>query len=241
MNGNRRSGLIPPLFLLSLAACLPFSGCLLGGTSETTSGDLHTGGEANNAGGLRVSVQYADGAPAAKVGYRIVESTDWLGLIGEGKSAILDSGWTDGNGRAQLQVPSGRLCNLEIDADAEGLFLNDVRAQWGDSGSRTLTLQAYGSLCGAILRTGGQVAEVRLKGSGYLSTVDAGPAYGFDRVAPGTYTLVTLEVINGILTPAVHQSVVVAPGANMLGADIDSVRVDGLPPVLIAPTAIEVQ
>lgn len=175
-----------PLLCLAamLSACLDFrSKEVAGGTSETSNGDL------------QARVTYADGRPAAQVQVLVVDDAGWMAKISEGKSVVLDSQRTDDKGRLRLKLPQCERCNLQVDAEAEGLFLEDVvglikRERAAGHDVDELELAPFGSVSGHVMSD--SITFLRLAGSTYATPADDG-GYFFRDVSEGEYELVPIE------------------------------------------------
>ncbi len=203
------SGLLAA-FLLLLAACSR-NDRIAGATSETTNGDL------------KASISHADGAPAARVRVLLVDDEDWLGKVAEGKSVVLDSGFTGTDGSFSVRVPLAHRCNLQIDDSAEGAFLRNVNALFPagkTAAAGKINLGAYGSISGRARSEIGSAKELRLSGTTYTAAIRGDSGYTFERAPAGSFAIVALINRDGILRPFLTQSIDVSAGAHIVNQDV---------------------
>jgi|GEM_PF-1549344 len=243
-----------PMCLRSLASWLTAlglccsNGCdqprhIAGGTSETTNGeDIAT-------------LTYADGSAAARVRILIVDDEDWTGKVAEGRSVVIDSAYTDADGKVALKPPATPRCNLQIDADSQGGFVRDIRSHLASTlgekplnsadsirlakAARAFILAPNGSISGrARTDTGAAISEMRLLGTAYTAALNVDGYYTFNAVAPGTYGLVAMVRRNGSVQPVVEDTVVLLPGdtlrnRNVLDTVPRPILTDTLPRTLV--------
>lgn len=181
------------------------SGDLAGGTSETTNGDYIA------------SVTRAGGGAAARVKALLIDDEDWAGRVAEGRTVILDSAAADGKGAFRLALGACRRCNVQIDADGEGLFVRDVKPNGAAAEAGALSLQAGASLSGTVIADSGAVRALRLAGTDYAAVPDARGTFAFPSVAPGSYAVYVVLELEGAVSAAPIASVDLAPGQAVTG------------------------
>lgn len=220
---------------VSLAACNR-GPAVAGATSETTNGDL------------QASVFHADGSAAARVRVLVVDGEDWLGRIGEGRSPVLDSAYSDSLGRFTVKLPLGHRCNLQLDAvapdtstqagavdsatgtlpagsdagtGAEAAFRRDAGTLLADPAeSRRFTLAAAGRVAGRLQSGPAEARALRLTGTAYVAEVEPDGGFAFPAVAAGSYAVIAVANRNGASRAIAAGTVEIAPGADLNGLDL---------------------
>lgn len=163
---------------LAGAWMIGLAGCLLGGGSSEQ-GNALVEGRVVDSGGVSVS--------GARV--LVIDGSNWLGRVRDGRSVILDSARTDAKGRFNLRLNLGGRINLQVDGPGLGRLDFDAQTRLGPGRqSWVLTALPLGSAQGTVISRGAAAVAVRIPGTAYRSAIRPDGAYAFPGLPQGRYT-----------------------------------------------------
>lgn len=174
---------VPAAAALFILSCSD-SGRLAGGGSSE-SGNAIVAGRITETGGT--------GLKGARV--LLIDDENWLAKTLDGKSVILDSARTDGNGRFKMRFDLDRRMNLQVEGSEQGALFRDFHSKL-DSGDNNvnLTASAYGKISGTLISDVGAVAGLYFPGTTYRARLSTAGGFTMDQLPQETYpTLVILQ------------------------------------------------
>jgi hypothetical protein len=173
-----------------------------GATSETTNGDI------------KALIDYPNQGWAKGVRVYAVEDSGWVANASDGRSVILDSGITDGNGAVTLKVPLGRRFNLQAVAGDSGFLARDAQAVADtvpDIAPQKFHLMPMGRISGILRADSGMAENIRLQGT-LCSALVSGDGQFSLAVPAGVHPVMAGIYLSETEFPALVKTVAVAPG-----------------------------
>lgn len=172
-----------PMFSLKLLLLLALS--LLVTTDCTQSVSGGTGTETVN-----TFASLPDGSPAVGATVQIVDAAHWIDSIERFTSPVIGKGTTDKNGYFAIEIPRRKgTVTLQIDHEETGSAITIKPTQSSDLDS--IKLEKYASLSGSFTDTTTTPKYALLSGTAYRTEVTDSNSFSFDKVAPGTYALLS--------------------------------------------------
>lgn len=138
--------------------------------------------------------------PAGYAKVKLIDAENWVNLIANHQSPVLDSTVANKNGEFAFKNIPEIVCNLQIDHDSSGVlirgFYQNGRQVFSDT---TIQLDDYAVLEGSCSYTDERVAKVLLEGTSYNTGVNQNQEFVFPKVAPGDFSLF-MESSSGVLS-----------------------------------------
>lgn len=138
--------------------------------------------------GLNLTVNASDNQPASGVAVRVLARESWLQRTLLGGSVVLDSGVTDDQGRASLQVPTGEGYWVEATRGSQG-----VRLEGSGTDPQSVVLASLSRLSGVVTDSPRAGIRVRLAGTSRTTLTDAQGRFQFDGLPQSGYSLVSQD------------------------------------------------
>jgi hypothetical protein len=134
---------------------------------------------------INTFAKLSDGTPARGASVLLIDASGWIDSIRQGASPVLERGVTDSNGRVELIVPkTNSTINIQIDHIQQGALLSTILPD-----NDTIHLQPYASFTGAFSDSTQQISRLFLSGSAYSAWIGSSGNFYFDKVAPGSFTV----------------------------------------------------
>jgi hypothetical protein len=135
--------------------------------------------------GLSVAVTASTGEVLPGVKVRMLARDSWTTRVDSGLPVVLDSAWTDAQGKVEFRLPAGQ--GVWVEAISGGL---GMRTQADSTGPVSLAMAPLSKLSGNL--GSGPISGVRvlLGGSDRTTVTDSSGAFHFDSLPQGTWNMV---------------------------------------------------
>ncbi|KMQ50437.1 hypothetical protein CHISP_2684 [Chitinispirillum alkaliphilum] len=175
-------------------------------------------------------VQSCDGLPLNNGLVYVVEGSEWLTCVYEGKSEIVDSTRTASDGSFVVRVPEHKVSNLQIMDLEEALLVKDI-SSYPDYVERfDFKLKPGVDVSGKVQHTSVLSSEIRLSGSSYRTTVGPDGRFLFRNVPEGEYIVLTGADVGGAAEQTIGATLIVDSENDLenfrVHSNIDKVLID---------------
>ncbi len=184
--------------------------------------NMHAGGGTDNPNSFVGTVAYANGKPAPGATVRMIDKSSWLTNAETNMSVVIESTFTDSNGRFSLIAPDSAQYTIEAACDSGSVIVWNRYPFQGE----TLYLKPWVRFRGLVTGTE-KSSGILFGGTSFRTSVAADNTFDILRIPRGNYPLVAL-VPCGALTESRFLEIVSITGDSAIQDDTLTVRPDTL-------------